>query len=118
MMLPTWDLCLAAAWMCLWPAGLQLVFEVEADGERVELGKGAQDTANELHARHVGEHVTDAESTEPALGVAGQRPEPRENAGDVGIQACNSICTEKGQLCVQALTCRAGAAAMAARVKG
>lgn len=82
-----WDFCFAAAQTRLWPAALQLVFEVEADGERVELGQGAQDAADELHAGHVGEHVTDAEHAEAALWVAGQGPEPGEDAGDVGIQA-------------------------------
>lgn len=85
-MIPTWDFCLAAAWIPLWPAALQLVFEVEADGERVELGKGTQDAVNELHAGHVGEHFTHTEHTEAALRVPGQGPEPREDAGDVGIQ--------------------------------
>lgn len=66
----------------------------------MELGKGAQDAANELHARHVGEHVTHAQHAEAAFRVAGQGPEPREDAGDVGVQAWNSICTEKYQLCV------------------
>lgn len=99
-MILTWDFCLTAAWIPLWPAALQLVFEVKADGECVELGQGAQDAANELHAGHVGEHVADAERAEAALRVAGQGTEPREDAGDVGIQACNSICTEKCQLCV------------------
>lgn len=66
----------------------------------MELGKGAQDAANELHARHVGEHVAHAQHAEAAFRVAGQGPEPREDAGDVGVQAWNSICTEKYQLCV------------------
>lgn len=99
-MIPTWDFCLTAAWILLWPVALQMVFEVEADRERVELGKGAQDAANELHARHVGEHVAHAQYAEAAFRVAGQGPEPREDAGDVGVQAWNSICTEKYQLCV------------------
>lgn len=100
MMIPTWDFCLVTAWICLWPAALQLVFEVEADRERVELGKDAQDAANELHAGNVGEHVAHAEHTETALWVAGQGPEPGQDAGDVGIQAWKSICTEKCQPCV------------------
>lgn len=84
-MIPTWDLCLAAAWTRLWPGALQLVFEVKADGERVELGQGAQGAVHELHAGHVREHVAHTEHTEAALGVPGQGPEPGEDAGDVGI---------------------------------
>lgn len=57
MVIPTWDFYLAAAWIPLWFVTLQLVFEVEADRECVELGKGAQDAANKLHTRHVGEDV-------------------------------------------------------------
>ena len=61
----------------------------------MELGKGAQDAANKLHARHVGEDVAHAHHAEVAVRVAGEGPEPREDAEDVSTQAWNSICTER-----------------------
>lgn len=61
----------------------------------MELGRGAQDAVNKLHARHVGEDVAHAQHMEVAVRVAGQGPERREDAGDVSTQAWNSICTER-----------------------
>lgn len=92
---PTWDFCITAAWVPLWPVPLQLVLEVEADGERVELGKGAEDAANELHAGHVGEDVAHAHHMEAAVRVSGEGAEPREDAEDVRTQAWNSVCREE-----------------------
>lgn len=61
----------------------------------MELGKGAEDAANELHAGHVGEDVTHAQHVEAAVRVSGEGPEPREDAEDVHTQAWNSVCTER-----------------------
>lgn len=60
----------------------------------MEPGKGAQDAANKFHAGQVGGHVAEAQHAELAVRVAGEGPERGEDAGDVCIQAWNSICTE------------------------